>query len=216
MKNNIIIDFDSTFIKTESLDILAKVSKNCSKKCEKKFAEITKMGMNGSISFKDSLEKRIKLLRATKKDIEDTIKIIKTHVSSSFVKNKYFIKKNANCIYIISSGFIEIIRPIVKSFGIKDNNIYANSFKYDLNGNIVGYNKKNSLSKSKGKVSIVKKLKLDGIVHIIGDGFTDYEIKKENYADYFYLYIENIKRESLIKKADFLVKSLDEFIVKLK
>ncbi len=98
--NNIKIYIDSTFIKTEYLDILAKVSKNCSKKCEKKFAEITKMGMNGSISFKDSLEKRIKLLRATKKDIEDTIKIIKTHVSSSFVKNKYFIKKNANCMSI--------------------------------------------------------------------------------------------------------------------
>ena len=57
--------------------------------------------------------------------------------------------------------------------------------------------------------------KLDGIVHIIGDGYTDYEIKKENYADYFYLYTENIKRKSLIKKADFLLKSFDEFIVKL-
>ena len=58
-------------------------------------------------------------------------------------------------------------------------------------------------------------MKLDGIVHIIGDGYTDYEIKKENYADYFYLYTENIKRKSLIKKADFLLKSFDEFIVKL-
>ncbi len=43
----------------------------------------------------------------------------------------------------------------------------------------------------------------------------DYEIKKEGYANFFYLYIENIKRESMIKKADFLLKSLDEFIEKL-
>lgn len=216
MENHIIIDFDSTFIKTESLDILAKVSKSCNQKSEKKIAKITEMGMNGKISFKNSLNQRIKLFSATKKDIDNTIKIIKTHISSSFKKNKNFIKKNSNCIYIISSGFIEIIRPIVKSFGIKDKNIYANSFKYDLDKNIIGYDKENPLSKSKGKVNIVKKLKLDGIVHIIGDGYTDYEIKKENYADYFYLYTENIKRESLIKKADFLLKSFDEFIVKLK
>ena len=215
MENHIIIDFDSTFIKTESLDILAKVSKSCNQKSEKKITEITEMGMNGKISFKNSLNQRIKLFSATKKDIDNTIKIIKTHISSSFKKNKNFIKKNSNCIYIISSGFIEIIRPIVKSFGIKDKNIYANSFKYDLDKNIIGYDKENPLSKSKGKVNIVKKLKLDGIVHIIGDGYTDYEIKKENYADYFYLYTENIKRKSLIKKADFLLKSFDEFIVKL-
>ena len=215
MENHIIIDFDSTFIKTESLDILAKVSKSCNQKSEKKIAKITEMGMNGKISFKNSLNQRIKLFSATKKDIDNTIKIIKTHISSSFKKNKNFIKKNSNCIYIISSGFIEIIRPIVKSFGIKDKNIYANSFKYDLNKNVIGYDKDNPLSKSKGKVNILKKLKLDGIVHIIGDGYTDYEIKKENYADYFYLYTENIKRESLIKKADFLLKSFDEFIVKL-
>ena len=55
-------------------------------------------------------------------------------------------------------------------------------------------------------------LGLKGITHIIGDGFTDFEIKKEGYADYFYLFTENIKRKSLIKNADFLLKSFDQFI----
>ena len=91
MENHIIIDFDSTFIKTESLDILAKVSKSCNQKSEKKIAKITEMGMNGKISFKNSLNQRIKLFSATKKDIDNTIKIIKTHISSSFKKNKNFI-----------------------------------------------------------------------------------------------------------------------------
>ena len=64
----------------------------------------------------------------------------------------------------------------------------------------------------KGKVEIIKNLKLNGTVHVLGDGYTDYEIKKEGFADYFYLFTENIKRESLINNADFLVKSLDQFI----
>ena len=69
-----------------------------------------------------------------------------------------------------------------------------------------------SLSKSKGKVNILKDLKLKGKVHVIGDGYTDYEIKKEGLANYFYLFIENIKRESVVKSADYLLKSLDQFI----
>jgi len=38
------------------------------------------------------------------------------------------------------------------------------------------------------------------------------EIKKEGLANYFYLFIENIKRESVVKSADYLLKSLDQFI----
>ena len=68
------------------------------------------------------------------------------------------------------------------------------------------------LSKSGGKVNILKELKLRGEVHVIGDGYTDYEIKKEGLANYFYLFIENIKRESVVKSADYLLKSLDQFI----
>ena len=94
MKNHIIIDFDSTFIKSESLDILAKTSNKCTKDSENKIAYITKLGMNGKISFKNSLEKRIKLMNASMDDIKNTIKIIKNDISDSFIKNKKFIKEN--------------------------------------------------------------------------------------------------------------------------
>jgi D-3-phosphoglycerate dehydrogenase len=89
--------------------------------------------------------------------------------------------------------------------------IVANKFLYD-NNKVIGYDKKNPLSKSQGKVNILKELKLKGEVHVIGDGYTDYEIKKEGLANYFYLFIENIKRESVVKSADYLLKSLDQFI----
>ena len=138
--NHFIIDYDSTFIKVESLDELSKIS-------------------NGD---------------------DETI------------NNK-------------------IIEPIVIQYGIKKENIFANKFLYD-NDKVIGYDKKNPLSKSQGKVNILKELKLKGEVHVIGDGYTDYEIKKEGLANYFYLFIENIKRETVVKSADYLLKSLDQFI----
>ena len=209
---NYIIDFDSTFIKVESLDELLEVSEPENEDKINEVKKITNEGMEGKISFSESLSKRINLLEATKNHINRTVQKLKEKISDSFLKNIDFIKKNKDNIYIVSSGFHEIIDPIVIDCGILKQNIYANSFIFDKSERIIGYDKINPLSTSKGKVKILKKLGLKGSSHVIGDGFTDYEIKKEGYADYFYLFTENIKRKSLIKNADFLLKSFDEFI----
>ena len=173
---------------------------------------ITNEGMEGKISFSESLSRRIKLLEATKDNIDKTVQKLRDKVSDSFVNNIDFLKENKDNIYIVSSGFHEIIDPIVLEYGIIKKNIYANSFIFDKSQKIIGYDENNPLSTSKGKVKILKMLGLKGITHIIGDGFTDFEIKKEGYADYFYLFTENINRKSLIKNADFLLKSFDQFI----
>ena len=209
--NHFIIDYDSTFIKVESLDELSKISSRSDETTSRKISHITNLGMEGKISFSDSLRKRIKLINCDKNDIENTVKKLQNKVSDSFKKNESFLKENSENIYIISSGFHELIEPIVVKYGIKKENIFANRFLYDKN-NVIGYDKNNPLCKSQGKVNIMRELKLKGKIHVIGDGFTDYEIKKEGLANYFYLFIENIKRESVVKSADYLLKSLDQFI----
>lgn len=209
--NHFIIDYDSTFIKVESLDELSKISNGEDETINNKISEITNLGMEGKISFSDSLRKRIELIKCNKEDIVKTVEILEKKVSDSFKNNVSFLKNNAENILIVSSGFHELIEPIVIKYGIKKENIFANKFLYD-NDKVIGYDKKNPLSKSQGKVNILKELKLKGEVHVIGDGYTDYEIKKEGLANYFYLFIENIKRESVVKSADYLLKSLDQFI----
>ena len=209
---NYIFDFDSTFIKIESLDLLAKFSQLTDKISIDRIEKITKEGMDGKISFYDSLRKRIQLINSNRNDLIKTVDHLKNEVSDSFNSNKNFINKNAEFIYIVSSGFHEIIDPIVCNYGIKKENIYANNFIFNENDKIIGFDKLNPLSSTLGKVKIIKQLKLKGTVHVIGDGYTDYEIKKEGYADYFYLFVENIKRDSLVKNADYLLKSLHEFV----
>ena len=209
--NHFIIDYDSTFIKVESLDELSKISNGDDETINNKIREITNLGMEGKISFSDSLRKRIELIECNKEDIVKTVEILEKKVSDSFKNNVSFLKNNAENILIVSSGFHELIEPIVIKYGIKKENIFANKFLYDKN-KVIGYDKKNPLSRSGGKVKILKELKLKGEVHVIGDGYTDYEIKKEGLANYFYLFIENIKRESVVKSADYLLKSLDQFI----
>ena len=212
MKDYIIIDFDSTFIKIESLDQLLKTTSVRNKDSLKKIKKLTDMGMSGEISFQKSLSERVKLINSNKNDLDIVIDIINQNVSDSFKKNKKFINENNDKIIIISGGFYELIYPVVSKFGIKQENIFANRFVYDKNGKIIGVDENNLLSKNNGKVKTIKKLNLDGNVIVIGDGYSDYEIKKYGYAKKFYLFIENIKRKNILDKGDFLLKSLDDFI----
>ena len=77
---NLLIDFDSTIIKDESLELLAEISvQNPEDKI--KIASITNDAMNGKIGFSEALEKRVSLLKSKKEQLKDIIQY------NSFVNN---------------------------------------------------------------------------------------------------------------------------------
>lgn len=210
-----IIDFDSTFTKVEAFDVLADISLKDhpeKERIKKEIAEITSAGMNGSLSFRESLEKRLALLSANKNHIPALVHLLKAQVSESFKRNKEFFSTFGDYIYIISNGFREFIEPVVSEFGIRPENILANEFRFDGDGKIVGFDVENPLSDNNGKVEQLKRLRLDGDVYVIGDGYTDYEIKNAGLANKFYAFTENIGRENIMEKADHIAPSLDEFL----
>ena len=61
-----------------------------------------------------------------------------------------------------------------------------------------------------GKSIIAKNI--DGFNIMIGDGYTDYEVKKNGFANIFIQYIENVNRKELNDKADFIAKNFNDII----
>ncbi len=215
LNKNFVIDFDSTFTKVEAFDVLADISLADHPEREerkKQIISITNQGMDGSISFRESLEKRLNLLAPNRNHLPALILKLKDSVSESFKRNKEFFLKYADNIYIISNGFKEFIEPIVTEFGIKPENILANEFKFDREGKVIGFDTENPLSANGGKVEQLKKLNLQGDIYVIGDGYTDYEIKQAGFANKFFAFTENVERENVKKNADHITPSLDEFL----
>jgi D-3-phosphoglycerate dehydrogenase len=210
-----VIDFDSTFTKVEALDVLADISLKDhpeKEKRKKQIVEITNQGMDGSISFRESLERRLNLLSPSRQHIEPLISVLKGKVSESFKRNRDFFNNYSDNIYIISNGFREFIEPIVTEFGIKEENILANEFRFDPDGHVIGFDTENPLSSNNGKVEQLKRLNLPGDVYVIGDGYTDYEIKHSGLANKFYVFTENVERENILSKGDHITPSLDEVL----
>jgi D-3-phosphoglycerate dehydrogenase len=210
-----IIDFDSTFTKVEALDVLGEISLADSENKEEvleKIKNITNQGMAGGISFKQSLEQRLDLLHANKKHLPLLIKKLKEQVSESIKRNKAFFEEYADNVLIISSGFKEFIEPIVTEYGVKPKNIYANEFKEDANGNLISFNPEILLSQDNGKVKLLQALNLQGDVHVIGDGYTDYEIRKAGLAVKFYAFTENVIRDIVVENADYIAPTFEEVL----
>ena len=121
-------------------------------------------------------------------------------------------KKNANQIFIFSGGFKQIITQALKPYTILEDHIFANEFLFDESGNILGVDLSIPFSRSNGKLEQAKQIKLSMPLVVVGDGNTDAEMKKLGSQVSFLAYIENIKRDSVVKEADAVAESFDDVI----
>lgn len=210
-----VFDFDSTLTRVEALDVLAELTLQGKSDKDEIIAEIqkiTNLGIDGDISFTESLESRIKLLHAHKNDLEHLVNELRQKISKSIASNKEFFEKYADDIYVISCGFKEFIDPIVKEYNIPSDRVYANTFKFDDAGNIVGFDEANVLSQHNGKIQCLKDMNLEGEVQVIGDGYSDYVMREAGIADKFFAYTENVHRDKAADNADHITPNLDEFL----
>ena len=215
MKHYYIIDFDSTFTQVEALDELARISLEHHPEQDTIYKQIegyTNAAMEGRISFRESLAGRVKLLQANRSHLDKLITHLKKKVSASFSRNRDFFREHSDDVLIVSGGFKEFITPVVTPYGIKTEHIYANTFIFDDEGNIIGYDEHNPLSDEGGKVKLLKTMKLDGTIYGIGDGYSDFQLKESGLIEKFYAFTENIERKSVSEKADHVTPSLDEFL----
>ena len=215
MKKYYIIDFDSTFTQVEALDELVRISlKNHPDKeaVFKQIEDLTNAAMEGKMSFRESLSKRVALLHANSDHLKQLVTRLKKKVSASFLRNKEFFKKHADDVLIVSGGFKEFITPVVTPYHIPKENIYANTFLFDVDGNIIGYDSENPLSDEGGKVKLLKTLNLPGEIYGIGDGHSDFQLKEFGMIKKFYAFTENIERKTVTEKADHITPSFDEFL----
>ena len=215
MGRKYVFDFDSTLTRVEALDVLAEMSLQGLVNREEvihEIQEVTNLGIDGDISFTESLERRIRLLKAHQDHLTPLVKELRQKISKSISSNKEFFEKFSDDIYVISCGFKEFIDPIVEEFNIPSERVYANTFKFDEEGYIVGFDENNVLATHNGKIECLKKLDLPGEVQVIGDGYSDYVMREAGIAHKFFAYTENVHREKAADNADHVAPNLDEFL----
>jgi D-3-phosphoglycerate dehydrogenase / 2-oxoglutarate reductase len=211
----LIIDFDSTLVSVEGLEVLADIVLRARDDRVEVLADIKRicdLGMAGKVTFEQSLRSRLKHFSPNQTQLDELNARLLEKITPSVLAHKDFLKSNADNVYVVSGGFTEWINPVVSELGLKQSNVIANSFVFDDSGCMAGIDEDCRILNDKGKARAVEALSLNGEVYAIGDGYTDYEIKSEGAANKFILFTENVTRTDMIDFADDIANSFSRVI----
>ncbi|MBC8082598.1 MAG: phosphoglycerate dehydrogenase, partial [Hymenobacter sp.] len=173
---------------------------------------LTDRGMSGELVFSESLAQRLALLPAYRHHLGPLVARLRGKVSESIVRNRGFFEQFRGRVYIVSSGFREFIEPVVAEYGITADFVLANTFTYAADGRITGFDQGNILSRDGGKIEQLRRLDLAGDVYVLGDGYTDYQMREAGLANRFYAFTENVARAAVVARADEVLPTFDEFL----
>lgn len=215
MSSYYILDFESTFLRVEALEVLAELALSGHPEGParlEKIRRITRQVGEGSLAYGDSLQRRLDLMEATQTHLASLIPRLQAEVSVSISRNRDFFATYHDRIYILSHGFREFIEPVVARFGIGPDHILANTLLVDAQGRLLGPDPTHPLAHSGGKARVLANLHLEGEVVVLGDAYTDYEVKAAGVAHKFFAFTENVLRASVMEKADHVVPTFEEFL----
>lgn len=210
-----VFDFDSTLVRIETLEVLADIALAGAPDAAAIRAEVgalTDQAMAGDLPFGEALRRRLALLPLTRTHVAELAARILDEGTPSVRRNLRFFRENAGRIIILSGGFREIIAPLAAHLHVPAEQVLCNDLIYDADDRVVGVDEANPLSQAGGKPTLIRSLNLPGPVVMIGDGWTDAEVKLEGVAHRFHAFTEIVRRDRVVAAADTEAPSMDEFL----
>jgi len=194
--NKIFFDYDSTLIKCEALDLLGEV---CGVGEEVK--KMTKLSMDGKISFGEVFSKKVDLMAPSKSQVEDLAKRCVNLLVDDAKEVVEALEVLGKHIFILTSNFYELVYPIADALNISCRDIIANNMYFDEKGKYAGMSKECPLSQSGGKKIMLEKARERGdVIAFIGDSASD--LKGQEVADLFIGFGGVVEREAVKNGAD--------------
>lgn len=220
MIKNIIFDFDSTIINAEGTELiincaLERVDEPERREKVKLLKDLTDKATNGDMPVGEALQKRFNLVQVTQKDVEKAAsKVLDTINPMVRETIKAFLERGRR-IFLFSSSFLELVHPVATELGIPPENVFANELIYK-DGLVTAFNENNPLFLSLGKVFLAEHLKnegrLEGGTAVVGDGYSDLVIRKNNVAKMFVYFAGTFIHEDIRRQADFSVDRFDQLL----
>ncbi|XP_075709021.1 phosphoserine phosphatase [Rhinoderma darwinii] len=204
-------DVDSTVIKEEGIDELAKF---CG--VGDAVAEMTRKAMGGSLTFKAALTERLALIRPSREQVQALITEHPPRLTEGIKELVHRLHQRNVQVFLISGGFRSIVEHVATALDIPLTNVYANRLKFYFNGEYAGFDEAQLTAESGGKGKVIGLLKdkygFQNVV-MIGDGATDMEACPP--ADGFIGFGGNVIRQQVKEKAKWYITDFEELLREL-
>uniref|UniRef100_A0A4W6CQL4 Phosphoserine phosphatase n=2 Tax=Lates calcarifer TaxID=8187 RepID=A0A4W6CQL4_LATCA len=147
-------DVDSTVIKEEGIDELAKF---CG--VGDAVTEMTRKAMGGSMTFKTALTERLSIIRCSREQVNKLITDHPPQLTPGIRELVDRLHQRNIKVFLISGGFRCIVEHVATQLNIPLHHIYANRLKFYFNGEYAGFDESQPTAESGGKGKVISMLK---------------------------------------------------------
>ena len=214
---SLFFDFDSTIVSGEAIDELAQIALANAPDRAARVATIhaiTNAGMEGAIPIDESLRQRMDMLQIRAHMIAPLVERLHQQVSPSLLRHAALLKNMRDQIWIISSGFHEWIDPVVSTLGLRTDHVNANRLLADSNG-ILRLDPTSRCATVGSKARVAASLGCAPPRIMIGDGMTDFEVRRDGACDYFVAWTESVVRPAVVANADIVAPHFEGLLAAL-
>jgi D-3-phosphoglycerate dehydrogenase / 2-oxoglutarate reductase len=221
MIQNIIFDFDSTIINAEGIELLVerallRINEKERLRQLKKLKEITNIVTDGKMTFSEAVRQRFLLANVTLKDVEVVAEKIMETINPQVRETIHALQERDKNVYVFSISFEALAKRVTRELGVPDENVFANAIDVDHKNNVVGVDPKQPLFLNTGKVYLAESLRndkrLEGETAIVGDGYSDLLVRKNDIAKVFVYFAGTHVRPLIQNEADFTVDRFDQLL----
>lgn len=194
----VIFDFDSTLIQKESLEEILAFQLRDNPEGMARIEAITREGMEGKIDFAQSLSRRLEIAAPTLADVQGFAAKNQDLWTPGLQTLIASLIDRGVIVRIVSGGLRESILPFGAQVGIPPEQVHAVSLLWDADGRFAGIDPNDSFSQSKVKGVAPLIDAWPGPRVAVGDGMTDYHLKRDGFVDHFIAYTENVRRDAVV------------------
>ena len=214
---SLFFDFDSTIVSGEAIDELADIALANTPDRDQRVAKIhaiTNAGMDGSMAIDESLRLRLDMLEIRAHMLAPLVARLHQQVSPSLLRHGALLKNMRDQIWIISSGFHEWIDPVVVALGLRADHVNANRLLADADG-ILRLDPTSRCATVGSKARAALSLHCAAPRIMIGDGMTDFEVRRDGACEYFVAWTESVVRPAVVANADIVAPHFEGLLASL-
>ncbi|HEX5135392.1 MAG TPA: haloacid dehalogenase-like hydrolase [Planctomycetota bacterium] len=186
-RGTLILDFDSTLITRESLEVLLARARP---DLADEIRGITAAGMEGRIPFRESLEKRLALARPTRAEVEALGREALTWITPGMEGGW-----GAWQLWLVSGGLAEALLPVAARLKIPRERVLATEARWSEDGELLGIEARDKPEQLRAHLVAMPRPRV-----LVGDGITDWEPFRDGLVDHFIAFTANVRRASVLAK----------------
>lgn len=193
----VVFDFDSTLVPCESLELALASAPGVDADARRRIEDITRRGMDGAISFRESLTQRLAIACPTQASLQDVGDRLAGDLTDGASDVVTWLHASGHHAWIVSGGFREVLLPPARALGIDAARTLGVSARWSDGGDLVGL-VEDGFERSKVEGVRAAGLRWERPVVGVGDGATDLALREAGLVDAFVAYCEHVRREPVL------------------